>query len=625
MVLHYSGSLLDWLFENRPEFIEKVKVLVQRGQVEIMTGGYYEPILPLVPDRDCIGQINLLTEAIKRSFNYSPRGAWLTERVWEPHLPKVLSSSGVEYTVVDDSHFRSVGIEPEKELGYYITEEEGKSLFLFSTSHELRYLIPFKPPEETFEFLKSLSKGDDKVIVIVDDGEKFGLWPGTHKWVYEEGWLEKFLSKLEENNSWVNSITFSEFISKYPPVGRVYLPCGSYPEMLEWSGGYFRNYLMKYPESNNMHKKMLSVSERVNSIAMVKSGDRRFELARRHLYRGECNCAYWHGVFGGLYLNHLRSSVYHHLIESENLIDSILHKGSWGEVKIWDMDRDGKEEIEVSTDKLKLYINPHMGGSIYEMDYRPASINLVNTLTRRTEPYHKNIKAPFQSNGNKTKEGILSIHDIVGTKEEGLYEYIRYDTYRKVALLDHFLGEETNLAEFSKCNYRESGDFLQGDYNYSINRTNAQPDEDISIELSRDGFIDIAKGHHRVKVSKTIKMLPDSSSIEIIYRLVNGDVERLSLWFGVEFNLSVYDTAFATRGSKEKLNIIEVNDEWHHLKIVYDFSKETDLMYFPVETVSGSEGGLEKTYQELTLLFNWKIELGKDALWEINFTQEIVG
>ncbi|MBI2447076.1 MAG: 4-alpha-glucanotransferase, partial [Candidatus Omnitrophica bacterium] len=118
MVLHYSGSLLDYLFENRPEFIEKVKMLAGRGQVEVMTGGYYEPILPLIPAQDSIGQINLLTNVVRRSFNYSPKGAWLAERVWEPHLPKVLSSANVEYTVLDDSHFRSVGIEPEKKMGY---------------------------------------------------------------------------------------------------------------------------------------------------------------------------------------------------------------------------------------------------------------------------------------------------------------------------------------------------------------------------------------------------------------------------------------------------------------------------------------------------------------------------
>ena len=619
MVLHYSGSLLDYLFENRPEFIEKVKMLVERGQVEVLTGGYYEPILPLIPDKDSIGQINLLTNVVQRSFNYSPKGAWLAERVWEPHLPKVLSSANVEYTVLDDSHFRSVGIEPERDLGYYITEEEGKCLFLFSTSQRLRYLIPFKPPQETFDFLRTLDKGDDKVIVIIDDGEKFGLWPGTHKWVYGEGWLEKFFSKLEENNSWVNSMTLSEFRSKYPPAGRAYLPCGSYSEMLEWSGGYFRNYLVKYPESNNMHKKMLSVSERMDSLNN-KMGDKKYGLAMRHLYKGECNCAYWHGVFGGLYLNHLRSSVYYNLIEAEKLIDESLHDSPWGEVQIWDMDRDGKEEIELSTDKLKLYISPDRGGAIYEMDYRPASINLVNTLMRRIEPYHRKIKDISGVEGKRDKDGILSIHDIVGAKEDRLHKYIEYDTYRRLSLLDHFLEKDTDLIGFSKCNYKESGGFLEGAYDYKVNRTSARRNEALSIELSREGFINST----RVRLSKTLNVVPESSRIRMNYSITNIGGEKLALHFGVEINLSIYDSAFAARGSKEKFKRVELNDEWHHLKIVYDFSKETGLWHFPIETVSGSEAGLEKTYQELTLLFHWKMELDKNGTWGINIEQEII-
>jgi 4-alpha-glucanotransferase len=48
--LHYSGYLLEWLQEEHPEFIDLLRVLVNRQQVEILGGGYYEPILPCVPD-----------------------------------------------------------------------------------------------------------------------------------------------------------------------------------------------------------------------------------------------------------------------------------------------------------------------------------------------------------------------------------------------------------------------------------------------------------------------------------------------------------------------------------------------------------------------------------------------
>ncbi|MBI3330940.1 MAG: alpha-amylase, partial [Candidatus Omnitrophica bacterium] len=45
LALHYSGCLLDWLAEHRPELLRRLRALVSRGQVELLASGYYEPIL----------------------------------------------------------------------------------------------------------------------------------------------------------------------------------------------------------------------------------------------------------------------------------------------------------------------------------------------------------------------------------------------------------------------------------------------------------------------------------------------------------------------------------------------------------------------------------------------------
>ena len=55
--LHYTGPLLDWLRAERPEFIDRLSALVARDQVEIIGGGYYEPVLASLPERDRIGQL----------------------------------------------------------------------------------------------------------------------------------------------------------------------------------------------------------------------------------------------------------------------------------------------------------------------------------------------------------------------------------------------------------------------------------------------------------------------------------------------------------------------------------------------------------------------------------------
>ena len=81
LALHYTGSLRDWLAVNQSTFLARVRALVARGQIEVMTGGYYEPILAAIPDVDKRGQIEKLTYAVKSDFGYDARGMWLAERV----------------------------------------------------------------------------------------------------------------------------------------------------------------------------------------------------------------------------------------------------------------------------------------------------------------------------------------------------------------------------------------------------------------------------------------------------------------------------------------------------------------------------------------------------------------
>ena len=54
--LHYSGPLLLWIEKNHPEYFERLRQLVASGQVEILGGGFYEPILISIPEADRLEQ-----------------------------------------------------------------------------------------------------------------------------------------------------------------------------------------------------------------------------------------------------------------------------------------------------------------------------------------------------------------------------------------------------------------------------------------------------------------------------------------------------------------------------------------------------------------------------------------
>ena len=378
LALHYSGSLLDWLGDRQPQFLQRLRRLVRSGQVELLASGYYEPILPLIPEADRQGQLALMQAILRRQFGATASGLWLTERVWEPELPGTLARAGIRFTMVDTNQFQvAKDVLParlwyrdqdgEDLLGCYVTDYAGEMVTLFPSSKRLRYGMPFQEVAQTIAFLKQLIRDEPIAITFADDGEKFGLWPKTYEWVYEQGWLERWFSALERESSWLKTATFSDYLTRMGPSGRVYLPGGSYEEMLEWSGGSFRNFFVKYPEAQAMYQRMLRVSERLSGLktqdsrpkAKPTAKSRHSSLIRRaerELYKGQCNCAYWHGVFGGLYLSHLRRAVYRHLLTAEQLADQV--NGTPPAIVQRDLDGDGEPEVALRSARLGVVIDP---------------------------------------------------------------------------------------------------------------------------------------------------------------------------------------------------------------------------------------------------------------------------
>ncbi len=618
VALHYSGCLFDWIKEKRPEFLEMLKGLVKTGQVEMAAGGYGEPILPLIPDRDKLGQIRMHTDFIREQTGYNARGAWLTERVWEPYLARIFSQAKIAYTVVDDSHFELAGKKAEEILGYFLTEEEGHTVAILASSKKLRYSMPFKLPADTIDYLKSVATAEgDRAVTFGDDGEKFGLWPHTYKWVYEEKWLDKFFSALEDNKGWINVITPAEYIEKYPPLGRIYLPCASYPEMLEWSGGYFRNFLVKYPEANWMHKRMLYVSDKLNSI---KAAEPKIKEARNFLYNAQCNCSYWHGVFGGLYLHHLRNAVFTNLINSQKAMEGLEKPKALPRSEVLDIDKDGYDEIFLESPALNVFIKPASGGSILEIDYKQKSLNVVNTLTRRPEAYHKKIKER-QNVNNKTScpgNGVASIHDAIVSKDKDLDNFLNYDLYQKAFCLDHFLSPGANAENFAKAKFREAGNFIQSSYKYDIQKTTAG----LAVLFEKTGVVTVNEQPRLLKLDKTLRLDAKDAVVGISYKIKNMLDSEIAVWFGSEYNMSLMDPEFCKIGELLAIDKLEIEDEWFKVFLEYKLSKKADVWFCPVETVSESEAGFEKTYQELCVLFNWKIALKPGQHWsvDINFS-----
>ncbi|MBD3236704.1 MAG: hypothetical protein GF330_08375, partial [Candidatus Eisenbacteria bacterium] len=232
-VIHNSGCLWEYLEAHHPEYLERMGELVARGQVELLAGGFYEPVLPALDSEDRRGQIRRMVGYLRARFGVRARGLWLAERVWEPDLPIDLQAAGIDYVPLDDTQFEQVGLPARALRGGYLTESGGRLVQLFPAAMRLRYRIPFAPPEQVLATLEAMLP-DGGLAVYADDGEKFGSWPGTRALCYEEGWLARFLSALEQAPG-MRTVTFAQESAAHRPRGRVYLPTGSYAEMDLWS------------------------------------------------------------------------------------------------------------------------------------------------------------------------------------------------------------------------------------------------------------------------------------------------------------------------------------------------------------------------------------------------------
>ncbi len=558
--LHYSGPLLEWIELNHPAALAAIKEMVDRRQVELLGGAFYEPILPAIPPEDAHGQLSLMSDYLRAAFGCVPRGLWLAERVWEPQLPSLIRRAGLSYTLLDDTHFVYAGLDREGLSGYYITEDEGFTLAVFPVDKQLRYLVPFSEPHGAIDYLRQAAEKSPGVgLTLGDDGEKFGVWPGTHKWVYEEKYLERFFKLIEDNSDWITMLTPSEYLDRFPPKGKVYLPTASYEEMMEWAlpagaqgaferiigelkrekrfdqlsqflrGGFWRNFLVKYPESNLQRSKSFHVSSMVHK-------DLPEDLeAKKSLWRSQCNCAYWHGLFGGVYLNYLRHANYSNMIRAEVAVDAAMHKeGEWVEGERRDYDQDGMEEILLRSAWVNAFLSPAYGGSLFELDYKPRCFNLSDTMSRREESYH----VAMREQSKKAAEGegaVQSIHNMVRNVTPGLLDALHYDWYLRRSLLDHFLGAGTTLERFSRCEYPEQGGFVNQPYEIAALSTR---DDSVVASLRRRGAYHSPEGLRYIEIQKTYT-LRSKGIVNVDYRVSNQADEALDLWMAIEFNMTL--------------------------------------------------------------------------------------
>ncbi len=661
--LHTSGPLLEWFVERHPEYIVRLRRLVESGRVEILGGGFFEPILTMIPHRDRVGQIRGYSRHLEDLLGARVRGMWIAERVWEQALVSSIAEAGIEYTILDDCHFLRAGYLADDVLGYFLTEDDGRLLRVFPGSEPLRYMIPFQEPHATYEFLRKLAeRRPGSTIVFADDGEKFGSWPKTYDHVYRNGWLTHFCDMLLANRDWLETTTFARALDVSLPSGKVYLPDGSYREMTEWSlwpealaayrlgarhlaampdageierffrpGGYWRNFRAKYDECDEMYARMMAVSRRLATLEAGGGADPDYlEIARQELYRGQCNCPYWHGSFGGLYLPHLRNAIYGSLIAADNALDDAEGRtGPRVALEVGDFNYDARQEVRLENEHLIAMVRPAQGGHLYELDIRQSTTNLLATLDRRPEPYHEAIReATARLASGQGPESVTDSHsnssEPIRLKQQGLDRLLVYDRHPRKALIDHFYPVDVTLEDLAECRQVDCGDFATGTYLARVQRKARR----VAVVMERPGRV----RDHTIRISKTIELKAGWPELAISYVLEDLPPE-VCFHFAVEVNVAALagqapdryysDLAGSNLGMLDvRLDLphtsgLALIDEWRDLSIRLGWSQAAGVWCFPIETVSQSEGGYEGVYQSSAVIPHWHVTADESGRWEV--------
>ena len=606
--VHFSGWLLDVLFERFPEDMARLAAMTRRGQVEWFGSGDCEPVLAAIPHRDRVSQIATLSDKIEHRFGMRPSGAWLTERVWESSVVTSLVATGIRYVAVDDYHFLCAGESQDRLDSFFSTDEDGRRLDLFPISEAARYRLPFSPAGEAVAWLEDLARQGRRAAIYFDDIEKFGIWPETYEWVFEKGWLTQFVEGVL-SSPLIRTETYAEYHARERTRGIVYLPTTSYIEMNEWTlpapraatyhalleqekaagrfeahkpflrGGIWRNFMSRYPEANWMHKRMLGASRR---LAALPPEQRSAEL-QEYLHRAQANDAYWHGLFGGLYLPHLRRAIWNNLLKLEAALERLA---PWPRQQQGDLDHDGHVETALRNPFIHAYVRDDGHASLVEFSSLAVAHNFGDTLRAYEEAYHAKIHLADASHAAPAAtEGISSAHDRVAFLHTILPGDADPDERPRGIFIDSLVGRNDMLRPIAFYAPGEiPGVWTAAGEGWRIGKSYRLDGDTLNVVFRAEGA-----ALPKLIETELNLALPSCDGFGGRYVLADGSVPG---GFGEALELS-------------GVQRITLDDSELHGALLIEVSQPVRLEARPHRTVSQSEAGFEKIMQAVCITLAW--------------------
>jgi alpha-amylase len=415
-------------------------------------------------------------------------------------------------------------------------------------------------------------------------------------------------------------LRFAEILHRAVDEGR--------PEARWLRGGFWRNFQVKYREINDLHKQMLRASEKVAALPHGRARDE----AHDHLYRGQSNDCYWHGLFGGIYLSHMRLATLAHLIAAEDLADSTAREAGQpvDGIRRADLDLDGVDELLLTSPGQVVAVKPSEGGGIGAWDVRAVRHALTSVMRRRPEAYHSKLVAFEEAGGTPATAGVAaSIHDVVKVREPGLSKRLWYDAYERRSGLVHLLAPDTTPDAFGRAAFSELGDFVERPFEVRSLGTDW-------VTLGRIGSVTGTPA----EVIKTYRFDGDRSAprLSLEVSVANRSEARIEAILGLEWafnmlggggNPSAWYEADGVRGAFDAPRVadavtrVALGNDHLGIAVSADVRPAADAWWSSMETISLSEDGFERNHQGGCLLLAWLLCLEPGEATSTSTTFEV--
>ncbi len=413
--LHYTGPLLEWLRVERPEFIDRLAALVARDQVEILGGGYYEPVLASLPERDRIGQLRRMADELEGcSDGARPGRGWPSgsgSRTCRPRWSPAATtgrSSTTPTSARRRSPRRTSGARTRPTTRASSCGSSGPSRASATGSRSGTsggHRLPARPrhrgrrtdrddgrrrrevrrlADDLGALLgraslgRPLLRGARGERRLADDDHAVGLAGATI------GRSAGSTSRPARTTRWASGPC-------RPTRAGSSRPSSTTPEAAPPRGALAaRRVLAQLPGQVPRDQRPPQADAADLGQGRRDAGGPGRTRALDHLYRGQSNDCYWHGLFGGIYIGHMRLATYEHLIAAEDLADRAA--GRLHDVERRDLDLDGLDDVRLAGPGQVVTVDVTDGAGIGELGHpaRPARAGAV--MRRRPEAYHETLR-----------------------------------------------------------------------------------------------------------------------------------------------------------------------------------------------------------------------------------------